>query len=136
MASPSSFGSPTKATGSVMTRSMRAYQPRSSSRSNALSSDSIGTMWRTGANVADGGAPTSSSGESAVSSSGYSLGERLELAHERVELGVGDLGLVVAVVPLAVVPDLRRRARRRGAATSGGTAAGGRAITRNLPSRV
>jgi hypothetical protein len=36
------------------------------------------------------------------------FGQRLELPHQLVELGVGDLGLVVAVVPLAVVADLGR----------------------------
>jgi hypothetical protein len=35
------------------------------------------------------------------------VGERLQLAHVRVELRVGDLGFVVAVVALAVVTDLR-----------------------------
>jgi hypothetical protein len=34
------------------------------------------------------------------------VSQRRELADELVELGVGDLGLVVAVVALAVVPDL------------------------------
>ena len=38
---------------------------------------------------------------------GVLVDQRLQLADERVELGVGDLGLVVAVVALAVVPDLR-----------------------------
>ena len=56
-----------------------------------------------------------------MSSSGCSRGQRLELADELVELGVGDLGFVVAVVALAVVPDLRRELGRARAATSGGT---------------
>jgi hypothetical protein len=60
IASPSSLGSPTNVTGSVMTRSMRAYQA-----ANLLAGErvgratAIGTMCWTGANVADGGAPTS-----------------------------------------------------------------------------
>ena len=37
---------------------------------------------------------------------GVPLGQRPELADQRVEFGVGDLGLVVAVVTLTVVPDL------------------------------
>ena len=85
---------------------MRSYQATSSSWSNALSSESMRTSWRTGANVADVGAPTSRSGESAVRRSGCCGLQLLALAHERVELGVGDLGLVVGEVPLAVVPDL------------------------------
>ena len=39
--------------------------------------------------------------------------ERRELAHERVELGVGDLRGVVEVVALFVVADARPKARRR-----------------------
>ena len=69
---------------------------------------------RTGANVADGGAPTSCERRVAGASSGYcASASALELAHQLVELGVGDLGLVVAVVALAVVADLAPRARRR-----------------------
>ncbi len=37
---------------------------------------------------------------------GVLLGQRRELAHQHVEFRVGDLGVVVAVVTLAVVPDL------------------------------
>ena len=62
------------------------------------------------------------------------VGERLQLADERVELGVGDLGFVVAVVPLAVVTDLRRELV--GARGDVGRDCSGdrtRAIARNLP---
>ena len=64
-------------------------------------------MCRTGANVAEGGAPTSAQRRIVGRELGVPLGQRRELAHQLVEFGVGDLGLVVAVVALAVVPDLR-----------------------------
>ena len=36
---------------------------------------------------------------------GMGVFERLQLAHQRVELGVGDLGVVENVVPLFVMPN-------------------------------
>ncbi len=56
IARPSSFGSATKRIGSVMSRWIRTPHASSSSRENALSSDSIRTRWTTGANV-DAGRP-------------------------------------------------------------------------------
>ena len=40
---------------------------------------------------------------------GVTLLELLQLANQLVELGVGDLGIVIAEVPLAVITDLRRQ---------------------------
>ena len=49
--------------------------------------------------------PTRWVGESGVTSSGMLRLERLELVQQRVELVVGDLGIVVDVVALFVMPD-------------------------------
>ena len=51
-------------------RSVRLPQAASSSVENALSSDSIGTRWRTGANAPVWSAPTVWVGESSVRRSG------------------------------------------------------------------
>ena len=69
-------------------------------------------MCRTGANVAD--RSRSHLGERRIGRGelGVLLGQRRELAHQRVELGVGDLRIVVAVVALAVVPDLQSELSR------------------------
>src|SRR5581483_1364123 len=101
MARPSSFGSPTKATGSGTSRSRRLPQAARSSRSKALSSDSIGTRWATGLNVT---APPLR--RRVLGDELGMLGLELEEApDEGVILGVGDLRLVELVVAPVVVPD-------------------------------
>ena len=70
-----------------------------------MSSDSIGTRCLTGANVDAGRPPGRWVGESGVTSVGYSLLERAQLADERVELGVGHFGFVEHEVALVVVLD-------------------------------
>ena len=84
---------------------MRVPHASSSSRENALSSESIGTRCSTGANVDAGRPPGRCVGESGVTSVGMLRLELAQLADERVELGVGDLGLVEDEVPLVVVLD-------------------------------
>ena len=71
MASPSSFGS-TENTGSAspVSRAMRATKSCTSSSSNALASDSIGTACATSANAEAGVAPTRWVGEFASKHSG------------------------------------------------------------------
>ncbi len=49
---------------------MRPTKSSTSPSANALSSDSIGTAWRTFLNFPDGAAPTFCDGESLVTSSG------------------------------------------------------------------
>jgi hypothetical protein len=49
---------------------MRATKSATSSSAKALSSDSIGTAWRTWPNASDGAAPTVCVGLSALTSSG------------------------------------------------------------------
>ena len=71
MATPSIFSSHTKPTSPLMKRSMRLPHASSSSKPKALSSDIIGTRWRTGANSAEGAAPTCWVGEAGVASSGW-----------------------------------------------------------------
>ena len=76
-----------------------------------LPSDSIGTAWRTLANFSDGGAPT-------LRFSEFGAGELRERRFERgiapaqfVILGVGDRGLILAVIAPVVLGDLGPEAR-------------------------
>ena len=105
IARPSSLGSATKRIGPGTSCSMRVPHASSSSRENALSSESIGTRCSTGANVDAGRPPGRCVGESGVTSSGCCRFERAQLAHQRVELRVGDLGRVEHEVLLVVVLD-------------------------------
>jgi hypothetical protein len=72
--SPSILGSAVNtvsASGSSLRkRRIWSTKPSTSSRSKALSSDSIATLWRTLANFSAGGAPTRVEGESGRTSSG------------------------------------------------------------------
>ena len=113
IASPSSFGSATKRIAPGTSFSMRVPHATSSSRENALSSDSIGARCSTGANVEAGRPPGRCVGESGVDELGMLLLDRAQLAHERVELGVGDLGRVEHEVLLVVVLDQRPQLLRR-----------------------
>ncbi len=72
MESPSIFGSATKTSGSVRPRNRlaRAQNSANSVASKTLSSDSIGTRWRTLANPLSGAPPTRVDGESARISAG------------------------------------------------------------------
>ena len=76
---------------------------RSSSRSKALCSDIIGTVWVTGANASLVPPPTRWVMESGVTSSGWLGLERDELVVEPIPLRVGDLGRVELVVLAGVV---------------------------------
>ncbi len=71
IARPSSFGSATKRIGSVMSRWIRVPHANSSSRENALSSDSMRSRCTTGANVDVAAPPGRCVGESEVTSAGY-----------------------------------------------------------------
>ena len=86
----------------------------------ALSSESIGTRWRTLPKSATGGAPTRCVGLSAPYELGKTLLDRLVAPPQPVVLGIRDLGRVLAVVQRIVTGDLAREAlelaRRRGAA--------------------
>ena len=78
----------------------------------------------TGANVDAGRPPGRCVGESGVTSSGCCALELAQLAHERVELGVAELGIVVDEVPLGVVLDqLAQRSLRARRASAGAACA-------------
>ena len=99
------MGSATKRTAPGTSFSIRAPHAASSSRENALSSESIGTRCSTGANV-DTGAPTRKlRGRVGGDELGVLALELAQLAHERVELRVGHLGRVEHEVLLVVVLD-------------------------------
>ena len=68
--------------------------------------DSIGTRCRTGANDAAGAPATRCVGESGVTSDGMLRFERLQLAEQRVVLGVADGRRVEHVVAMVVLLDL------------------------------
>ncbi len=121
IARPSSFGSTTYRTACGTSFSMRVAHACSSSNENALSSDSIRTRCTTGANVDAGRPPGRCVGESGVTRSGCCRFELAQFAHERVELRVAELGIVVNEVALGVVVDqlAQRLDARRGVLVRG-----------------
>ncbi len=80
-------------------------RPASSSGLKALSRLIMGTRWTTGANRAEGAAPTVVVGESGHHQVGMVGLDGPQLAHQGVVLGVGDLGVVEPVVAVVVVGD-------------------------------
>ena len=77
-----------------------------------LSSDIIGERCRTSANSDEATPPTVWVGESADQDSGCSL-ERGQLGDQRVELGVGDLGVVLEIAPGVIVDQAASSSARR-----------------------
>ena len=112
MATPSIFSSHTNRTGSSGSPlATRAPHARSSSAVIALSRLIIGTECTTGANSALGAAPTWSPAASGADELRVLRFELAQLARQQVEVGVGDLRVVLLVVALVVVGD--ERAERR-----------------------
>ncbi len=109
MLRPSIFSSATYGTGPS-----KLSSPRRSRSSNAFSSSSlyalsrlsIGSAWRTDAKFSAGRPPTRWVGESSGDEIGMIALEVLELAQQRIELGVGDLRRGLDVVALFVMADL------------------------------
>ena len=123
MATPSTFGSQEKASVVEVDLGDLAHEPVGPGRAARPRR----TRCR-GSSSARGGAPRRRArrarrrrvwvGESAVTSSGWSASSSRSSAHERVVLGVGDLGRVERVVALVVVLDQLAAARRPRAAGS------------------
>jgi hypothetical protein len=68
---------------------------------------SIGAGWRTFSNRSATKPPTRTVGLSSLRSSGMRRFQLHQLAPERVELSVGDLGIVEDVVAVLMIPDRR-----------------------------
>ena len=85
---------------------MRATNSRTSSSAIALSSDSIGTAWVTLPNASAGAAPTRRLGLSAPDQRREALLERDVALAQRVILGIGQLGRIVAIVEPIVARQL------------------------------
>ena len=106
IAKPSIFSSHTYVTASSgSVRATRDPQASSSSRVIALSRLIIGTAWLTGAKRALADPPTSASSGLSTSTSGCAAMSAAQLAHEGIEIAVGDLRIVELVVALVVVAD-------------------------------
>ena len=93
---------------------MRPTKSLTSSSLNALSSESIGTAWRTLAKPRDGAAPTRFDGESARISSGKARLDRRVALAQLVIFGVADRRRVVLVIALVVRADLEREPHQLG----------------------
>ena len=90
---------------------MRSTKRVTSSSENALSSESIGTAWRTLAKRPVGAAPTFSVRLSSVRRSGKRCLDRAIALAQRVVFGVRDGRRVVLVVALVVLGELRMQPR-------------------------
>ena len=106
MDTPSIFGSRTYSTVSPgNSLRTRLSNSRSSSMLYVLSSDIIGTAWRTGLNSLSGWPPTRWVGESGVTRSGNCSSRFFKLRVELVVLEIGNLGLRLDVVEVIVAAD-------------------------------
>ena len=88
---------------------MRPTKSTTSSSAKALSSDSIGTAWRTFLKRPDGAAPTFCDGEFARDEFRKSLLDGVEALAQRVVFGVGDARRIVLIVAPVVPLELERQ---------------------------
>ena len=130
MARPSSLGSPTNFTGSVITRSMRAcHATQLVAIEHVVEREHAHDVTHRRERGRHRGADLGERRVAGVERR-VLLDQRVQLTDELVELAVGDLGVVVVEVALAVVPDLRRELV--------GAGRGGRrhvGLVRRLPAR-